>query len=610
MLTRLNRLGLGVCLLFVMVASSSLTDAVQQVDAAGPRQRFVVVVRSDLDYDKLRSAAQQAGATIDKDMRDGGMLVVSGPAALKGRIQSTGLTDGVANDHVESIIRPSARADSVGQATHARKAVDAATSEAVASALGRRQVRGDPAFRLPGLMWSIDRVDAPAAWQTTTGSPTVRVGVADTGLDFTHAELAQKIADVVDFTGQENPPICQTFFSNPIDPTQGGIGDADLATMFGGPATTDWNGHGSWIGGNIAAAMDDRGLNGIAPGVKLVSLKVSGWCGAAYDSEILDAFLYAGRNHIDVVNTSFGGSYLDASNPDDALLLRQYQRVVRRVRNMGTVVVGSAGNEHLQVALDGRVTSHGTLTTPGTSTADFSDLFGQFEVPAGVAGVIDVSSTGNVVVPSSAKCADAADGSSSNPDAVCKPRADQHQARGQGLENQLTYYSNYGPRIDVAAPGGARKFNLPSWDRGGTLGFPYTTDDATTAYGDFSTTSNWAVQTQCFTFSAGGFPPNQCYSTLQGTSMSTPHVVGVLALIASADRSARGNPDRLEQILRASARKVVGNRTQVLSATDTSPGDLSGVACTTGYCHLGGEAVTDREAYGAGIVDAREAVDR
>jgi hypothetical protein len=39
----------------------------------------------------------------------------------------------------------------------------------------------------------------------------------------------------------------------------------------------------------------------------------------------------------------------------------------------------------------------------------------------------------------------------------------------------------------------------------------------------------------------------------------------------------------------------------VVSATDTSPGDLTGVACPTGHCHLGGAPISNRNAYGAGL---------
>jgi subtilisin family serine protease len=605
---RLTRIGIGALLLLTMLAGPSLAAAAPPADAAGNKERFIVVARSAADYDNLRAAVEKAGGSVVKDMREGGMLVATGATSLKSQIAATGLSKGVAKDHIESVIQPSALRDLTnGMAARSRTTVDSATSRAVAEAQGRRPpVTGDPAFGFPGLMWSIERIQAPQAWQTTTGSGQVKVGVADTGLDFTHVELAPKVTNVVDFTVTENPPICSTFFANPFDPSQPGIGDADLAAMFGGPEKTDWNGHGSWIGGNIAGALDGQGINGIAPKVKLVSLKISQWCGSAYDSTILDAFLYAGNHNIDIVSISFGG-YLDLSDPDQAIIWGQYNQVVQRVRDQGTIIAAAAGNEHVQIGQSGLVTSHGPLATPG---APFNDIFGQFEVPGGVPGVIDVASTGNVVIPSSTACLPGQSGSSSDLNAVCKPTSDRHQAGGQGKQDQLSYFSNYGSRIDVAGPGGARKFNLPFWDRGGTPGFPYTSTDFTTAFEDFSTTSNWAVEIPCFVFTGGGFPANNCYSTIQGTSMATPHASGVLALIASNDPSARGNPNKLERILKNSARHVSGNKTQVLSASDTSDSDLTDVACPTGYCHLGGAAVPDNEAYGAGIVDARRAVNR
>jgi hypothetical protein len=45
------------------------------------------------------------------------------------------------------------------------------------------------------------------------------------------------------------------------------------------------------------------------------------------------------------------------------------------------------------------------------------------------------------------------------------------------------------------------------------------------------------------------------------------------------------------------------NSTRALSATDTSPGDLTGLPCETGYCHLEGPRISNRDAYGAGLVN-------
>jgi subtilisin family serine protease len=142
----------------------------------------------------------------------------------------------------------------------------------------------------------------------------------------------------------------------------------------------------------------------------------------------------------------------------------------------------------------------------------------------------------------------------------------------------------------IAAPGGARKFNVPAADRGGTGGYPYTDADGTTAWEDFSITSNWAFEIPCFVNLGPQFYPDECYSTIQGTSMATPHVSAVLALIASAHAELRHHPGGLVRLLLSGAREVRGNTTPGLSATDTSLGDRTGLACPTGFCHLGWEA--------------------
>jgi subtilisin family serine protease len=218
---------------------------------------------------------------------------------------------------------------------------------------------------------------------------------------------------------------------------------------------------------------------------------------------------------------------------------------------------------------------------------------------------VDVAATGNVTEGASASCPAGTTGSS----ATCKPASDAHQPIGVGRQNQLTYYSNYGPRIDVAAPGGARKFNLPNADRGGTPGWPVTTADGTKAYEDFSITSNWALQIPCYFNLGAQFYANECYSTIQGTSMATPHASAVLALIASRNKDARHKPEKLIHLLKESAQEIHGNLTPPLSATDLSAGDRTGVPCPTGFCHLGGAPIPDQEAYGAGLVNAFRAVE-
>ena len=445
----------------------------------------------------------------------------------------------------------------------------------------------DPAFGYAGLMWNYDRIGALRAWNSTTGSPSVTVGVSDTGLDYTHSELASKVDSVVDFTVNESPPLCKTLF---------GTSDQELAKKMHAPADDDFYGHGTWIGGAIAGAADGKGINGIAPSVRLVSLKIAQWCGFAYDSTMIDSFVYAADHGIPLVNISFGG-YLDFSDPGQSALYRAFQDAVSYANSKGTTIVAAAGNEHTRVGTNGRVTTHGTLTIPGDP---LFDAFNLYEVPGGVDGVVDVASVGNVVRGSSASCP----AGTTTGNATCKPASDPHQPFGVGQQSQLAYYSNYGPRIDVAGPGGARKFNVPNADRGGTPGFPYTTADQFTAFEDFGITSNFATQIPCFILnSTAGFPKNQCYTGIQGTSMAAPQAVGVLSLILSAHPELSNNPSGLVSMLKSNA-TAGSNTTPGLSATDTSPGDATGVACPTGYCHFGGSAITNTEVYGAGVVNA------
>ncbi len=207
---------------------------------------------------------------------------------------------------------------------------------------------------------------------------------------------------------------------------------------------------------------------------------------------ILDAFDYAADHGIDVVSISFGG-YLDRSDPDQDAIYPAYVDTVSTPARKGTVIVAAAGNEHVRLGAGGRVISHGPLTIPGDP---FDDYFGLYETPVASPAWSRVGDRQRRQVPPSATCA--AGTFDSRGDATCKPATDAHQPIGVGRQNQLTYYSNYGPRIDVAAPGGARKFNLPErgpW-RHGRL--PVHDADGTTAFETFSITSNWALEIPCF----------------------------------------------------------------------------------------------------------------
>ena len=590
--------------LVVATILAMLGALLPQLASAAPEKasgRYLLRARSSADYSALRAKAVKEGARVVRDLKQVNTMVVSANSATRTSLAADRRTLSVARSGIRKLTAevgaPNLDAPGLRGATRLKAKAPAATSAA--------GINPDPAFDYKGLLWDYRRIGLPQGWKTSAGSPAVTVGVADTGLDFTHSELAPKVKAVVDFTGlEEAPGICKEAF---------GVSDEDLAAEFGGPVTTDWNGHGSWIGGRIAAALNGTGINGIAPKVNLVALKISQWCGSANDDELLSAFVTAADMGLDVVNISFGG-FQDISTPEGQAIYQAYIDVIAYARSKGTIIVGSAGNEASRIGAGGFVIRHGQLSTPGDTAEDWPDPFGTVELPAGAPGAVDVSATNRVVVPSSASCPPGTTGDPGDPDAdppvppdfnaTCKPASDPHQAAGPGTKNQLSYFSNYGPRIDIAGPGGARKFNLPFWDRGGTPGFPFTIEDLTNAWQVFSTTSNGAVQIPCFTFTTGsGFPQGECYSTIQGTSMAAPQVVGSLALIASAHPSLRKHPGALIARMKRLANDNVHNNTRAISRTDTSPGDLSGLPCDIGFCHLSGPRISDSDAYGAGLVN-------
>jgi subtilisin family serine protease len=562
--------------------------------AAGPK-RYIVIPKSAAQHNAARNDLKVLGGRIKVDLPQISLLAVSSDnenfpvvALASPNVQA------VVPDTIKYLIRPQMKQDMFG--------VNPGKYGMPSFIFNPHPpIVPDPALSLPGLMWNLFRIRAQEYWEDGfAGDPAVKVAVADTGIDYTHPEMTGRVAQVVDLTVNEDPPICKTYFTVPSPPYPNEhMGDADWATFYGGPATTDWNGHGSWIGGNIAAALDHSGINGIAPKVKLVALKISQWCGAAYDSTIMAAFTYAADNNLDIVSISFGG-YLNRNDPDQEAIYQAYTNVVNYALRKGTLIVASAGNEHVRLGLGGKVVSHGQLTAPGGT---FSDLFGLWENPGGVPGVVAVAATGNIVKAASASCPAGTTGSN----ATCKPSSDTHQPIAAGLFDQLAYYSNYGPRIDFAAPGGARKFNLPLWDRGGTPGFPVTNADGFNAFQTFSITSDWALEIPCYFFSPNPyFPAGHCYSTIQGTSMATPHVSAALALVASKYPILRHRP--LLLVVYLSLQTVwPHNYTPPLSATDTSAGDLETypLPCTSGYCHLGGPPIPSSEAYGIGLVHLR-----
>ena len=354
-------------------------------------------------------------------------------------------------------------ASSFGASIKAQRGVQAAWVDHVnkASALDPDPLHDLDSFQgenAPGvLQWEDDRDGVREAWNTTLGAG-IKVAVIDSGIDPTHPELRNNVLFV------DNTIPCNRLVQ--IFGPQQGIGQLHDCSK------SDTDGHGTWVASRIVGDNNGIGSNGIAPDAKVMGYKALATGFGGLTSWIADAMVKACNADADVINMSLGG-YDDPNDPDFAKENVEdyflWQDAVNYCRARGTTIVASAGNEHLRnlrqtVTLTGlsgtrTITGAGVVSTalnegvnalPGHTELQkyVNDYRGMLETPAGVPGVIMVSSSGNAIAPSAGNVVPAY----TPPTGV------------QGTQNNLAYYSSYGERVDVSAPGGARKYGVPKFD--------------------------------------------------------------------------------------------------------------------------------------------------
>ena len=149
--------------------------------------------------------------------------------------------------------------------------------------------------------WGLEKVEAPRAWDRTTGSADVIIAVADTGIDYTHPDLSGAL-----WSNSGEIP------ANLIDDDGNGYVDDAIGWDFFGDTNDpmDGNGHGTACAGVIGARGNNNlGISGVLWNAKLVPLKVIGPEGYGYESDAIDAVLYADGIGADIISFSWGGTY-------------------------------------------------------------------------------------------------------------------------------------------------------------------------------------------------------------------------------------------------------------------------------------------------------------
>ena len=143
-------------------------------------------------------------------------------------------------------------------------------------------------------------IDAPEAWDISTGSGSIIVAVLDTGIDYNHSDLVGNI-----WTN-----LGETSCTDGIDNDGNGFVDDckgwDFANNDNDPM--DDFGHGTHVAGTVGAVGNNGiGTAGVMWKVSLMPVKVLDSDGAGTDAELIAGIQYAASNGAKIINSSLGG---------------------------------------------------------------------------------------------------------------------------------------------------------------------------------------------------------------------------------------------------------------------------------------------------------------
>src|SRR6478672_5102228 len=345
---------LAIAAAFAMVALFLAVPGVHAADA-GASQTYIVTFRAQaLPANATASITAAGGTTLYSYPQIGVVIARSSSSNFRTDLLRSGAVQGAAA--------------TAGFATHVSDGV-AGTQSHSSSPFVNTPVSDTDS--LSGLQWDMRQIHTPEAHAITGGSPSVVVGDIDTGLDYTHPDLAANVDD-----------------ANSVNCVSG-------VPVAGAVAANDDNGHGTHTAGTIAAAANGIGIVGVAPNVKIAGIKAGNAAGFFFPEAVVCAFMWAGSHHFQVTNNSYFADpwlFNCRNNAEQRAIWTAERRAIQYAISQGVVVVAASGNQAGDL-------SH--PTADATSPDDTNPVLRQIHndcavVPAEVPGVISVNANGNL----------------------------------------------------------------------------------------------------------------------------------------------------------------------------------------------------------------------
>jgi len=157
--------------------------------------------------------------------------------------------------------------------------------------------------------WALIKIQASEEWTSASDSG-VLIAVLDTGIDESHEDLDGKVVASINFSGS--------------------------------PTADDLHGHGTHIGGIIAATANNGiGIAGLDSGCSLLSVKVADDTGLCNAASVAQGIIWAVDNGATVINMS-----LTITEPSKVL-----EQAVEYAWNKGAILVAAAGNNGVSTSV-------------------------------------------------------------------------------------------------------------------------------------------------------------------------------------------------------------------------------------------------------------------